>query len=496
MNPSGLLDVLRRGNVSDAHFEAGLRPIVRRNGRVSFLEGTKLLGSSEIKNLALALMTGTQRLAFANSNEIDFSTDSAHGPKFQARFFLKNNKPSLRLKNLSQAAKHPSLEKPPAKRHWVRLTRVCNDHCSFCLDKDAQNGTNVSFENIMAALDSGRRKGLTRVVLSGGEPTIHPRYVEIVRETKNKGYTHIQTVTNGRRFCYEPFLMQSVDAGLNEITFSLHGPNSAIHDRQSGSPGSFAQGVTALRRALKIPRLIVSVDVVISKINVRHLRDTLDFFIREGVREFDLLQVIPFGSAWQNRAELFYDVDAELPYLHRALDLSKQSAIVIWTNRLPTRYLEGYEDLIQPPSKLHDEYGGRGAMFEEFLLSGKKPSCWGRCAHCFLEKPCADIADLNERGYLAGYEAPPCLADHPERVFQDASTSQQRLKHHPELHMKDFVDFFIQNRYFIKGRSCKNCVFDSRCAGAHVEHVRRYGFPKPTPGMAISPDSAITDVGA
>jgi len=39
----------------------------------------------------------------------------------------------------------------------------------------------------------------------------------------------------------------------------------------------------------------------------------------------------------------FMTSEAELPHLHRALDLSKRGDIVIWTNRLPTQYLEGYE---------------------------------------------------------------------------------------------------------------------------------------------------------
>ncbi|MDE1976740.1 MAG: radical SAM protein [Elusimicrobia bacterium] len=486
MKSPQLLETLKRLGVTDAHFEAGLHPIVRRGGKLSFMENIGPLNRRQIADLVSGFMTTAQRKAFAQSRSISFSTETS--PKFQISFSRMGAREFARIKDLSEAAPHPSLQKPPTKRHWVRLTRVCNDRCVFCLDKEAQNGTNVPFEAIMENLDRGRKKGLTRVVLSGGEPTIHPRYVDIVRETKRKGYTHIQTVTNGRRLCYEPFMKAAVEAGLNEITFSLHGPNPAIHDRQSGSPGSFAQGVVALRRALKVPGLIVSVDIVISRINIRHLRETMEFFINEGVREFDLLQVIPFGSAWRNRGDLFYDVEAELPHLHRALDLSKRGDIVLWTNRLPTRYLEGYEDLIQPPSKLHDEYAGRGEMFEEFLRSGKKPDCWGRCAHCFLEKPCADIAGLNAKKSLDAYPTPPCLADHAETILNRDSqaSSITALEHRDNLSMKDFVDFFILNRYFIKGKACRNCRFDSECAGAHVEHVRRYGFPKPEASMLVT----------
>ncbi len=476
-----LLNLIKDRGITDAHFRADAPAILRRGGQLVKADAIQPLSGAQIEKLAVSLMNESQRKAFAGKDEMDFSTDLPGLPKFKVRLATRDRKKALTLRDVDGRLAHPSLAKPPVKRHWVRLTRVCNDHCSFCLDKEAQDGTNLPFAAIAGDLDKGRHKGLTRVVLSGGEPTIHPQYVEIVAKARELGYTHIQTVTNGRRMCYPQFLDDCVKAGLSEVTFSLHGHTPALHDSQTGSPGSFLQGLVALRHALKIPGLIVSVDIVISRKNVRHLRETMDFFVKEGVREFDLLQVIPFGSAWQNKEELFYDVEAELPHLQRALDLSKRGDIVIWTNRLPTRYLEGYEDLIQPPGKLHDEYAGRGLMFEAFLKTGAKPDCWGRCPHCFLKDACRDIADLREKGSLEGRPAPKCLEDHPDVVLREREPGA--LEHRPELSMKEFVDFYIQDRYFIKGRACRSCKLDDSCAGAHVEHVRRYGFPKPKPWM-------------
>lgn len=387
---------------------------------------------------------------------------------------------------------HPSLEKPPEKRHWVRLTRLCNDHCSFCLDTPAWNGTVIPLPAVFSDLDKGRALGISRVVLSGGEPTMHPDFPLIVEKAREMGYTHIQTVTNGRRMCYPGFLEACVKAGLKEVTFSLHGHTPEIHDSLTGSPGSFVQGLLALRSALATPGLIVSVDIVINKKNIRSLREILDFFIREGVREFDLLQVIPFGSAWENKEELFYDVDAELPHLRRALDVLKRGDIVLWTNRLLPQHLEGYEDLIQPPSKLHDEAGGRGVMFGNFIHYGIKPNCWGRCPHCFLQNMCADIEKLNESKRLKAHPLPECLKGDPEArgTFEDAGSARLDHSSSSDFHVKDFVDFYIRRRYFAKGSACRQCRFDSSCAGAPIDYIRRRGFPKPKPGMRVELVSA------
>ncbi len=388
---------------------------------------------------------------------------------------------------------HPFSEKPPEKRHWVRLTRVCNDHCSFCLDTPAWNGTAIPWNAVVSDLEKGRSLGIKRLVLSGGEPTIHPDFIKIVAKSREMGYEHVQTVTNGRRMCYPDFMKGAVQAGLKEITFSLHGHTPEIHDRLTGSPGSFVQGLVALRRALKIPGLIVSVDVVINKQNIRHLREILDFFINEGVREFDLLQVIPFGSAWENKEELFYDVKAELPYLHRALEVLKRGDVVLWTNRLLPQYLEGYEDLIQPPSKLHDEASGRGVLFDKFLHYGIKPDCWGRCQHCFLQNLCADIVKINEEKKLKAYPLPECLKENAEAVEIFEKAGAQELNHSPspEFKMKEYVEFHIQRRYFAKGKSCQECRFNASCAGAPIQYIRKRGFPKPRPEMRVKPSEAV-----
>ena len=92
------------------------------------------------------------------------------------------------------------------KRNWIRLTAQCNNRCTFCLDSDAHNGTNVSSMAVKAQIIDGKKRGATRLILSGGEPTIHPNYVEFIALGRRLDYRRIQTVTNGRMFAYPEFL--------------------------------------------------------------------------------------------------------------------------------------------------------------------------------------------------------------------------------------------------------------------------------------------------
>ena len=139
-------------------------------------------------------------------------------------------------------------------RHWVRLTRVCNNRCRFCLDRPLQDGSVIPYGDILLDLERGRESGCERAVLSGGEATIHPRYHDIVRAARDMGYARVQTITNGRMFAYRQFLERALDAGLGELTFSLHGHTPALHDALTHTPGSFAQNAHRAAQRPGVPR--------------------------------------------------------------------------------------------------------------------------------------------------------------------------------------------------------------------------------------------------
>ncbi len=289
-------------------------------------------------------------------------------------------------------------------RHWVRLTRRCNNRCLFCLDAPVQDGSLVPMEEITADLEAGRKRGAGRVVLSGGEPTIHPEFVGIVALAKRLGYEWVQVVSNGRMFAYRSFLDDCVRAGLDEVTFSMPAADAKMFTYLTGTPVAFEQSLTGLRRALAVAGLVVSVDVVVSKVNLAELPQIVEFYLDLGVSEFDLLQVVPFGRAFEHRQDLLFDRDQRAAAaVRRAVSLAEKRGAVVWTNRMEPVLLEGLEHYIQDPHKIADEVFGRRSHLAAVAAGGSMP-CRDpeRCPHCFLEGYCRHLERV--RGGLAGGE--------------------------------------------------------------------------------------------
>ena len=188
-------------------------------------------------------------------------------------------------------------------KHWVRLVTACNSKCLFCLDADTPRNVYLPVEEVQAELRRGLVElGADKVILSGGEASLHPAFHDIIRYAKGIGYERVQTVTNGWRYADLAFYKACVAAGLGEITFSLHGHTPELHDHLTQHPGSFARLIKGLVRALRDPKgPIVNVDVVINKQNVAVLDKIMELAISLGVTEFDLLHVIPQANAYDNR---------------------------------------------------------------------------------------------------------------------------------------------------------------------------------------------------
>lgn len=327
------------------------------------------------------------------------------------------------------------------KRHWVRITNACNNRCAFCLDRDMLDGSIRSFEEIQADLETGIRRGATRAIISGGEPTIHPRFAEIVAAAAGMGYTWVQTISNGRMFYYKDFLMNAVHSGLREVTFSLHGHTPELFERLTGAPGSFRQAVAGLRNALSAPGLVVSADIVVCSLNAPFLRDIVKFYHSLGVNEFDLLHPAPFGAAWKNRAEIFPDQEAIASAVADVLRLAEPMGITFWTNRFPARALEGFEKYIQPTEKLHDEVYGRTAMFLDYLENGTPPPCMkDRCDFCNMAAFCRMLESERlaaraglKRDYAVTAENIAALDSIKQEAVSGLALDPPELKNHPAV---------------------------------------------------------------
>ncbi len=115
------------------------------------------------------------------------------------------------------------------------LTNRCNLKCPICFANANAAGYvyEPSYEEVVSMLENLRNQKpvpTPAVQFSGGEPTIYPRFLDVIRKAKELGFAQIQIATNGIRIAQdEEFLRKAAEAGLNTIYLQFDGLREDIY---------------------------------------------------------------------------------------------------------------------------------------------------------------------------------------------------------------------------------------------------------------------------
>jgi len=277
-----------------------------------------------------------------------------------------------------------------AERIDLKVGFRCNNLCLFCVQGDKRERLPAKpAEELMRALRDGRAAGAEGVVFTGGEPTLHPAILPLVRRAKELGYGTIQLQSNGRTFCYERVVRDLVKAGANEFGPSLHGSRPEIHDFLTGAPGSFLQTVAGIRGIKKLGCRVIT-NTVVTKVNYRDLPAIAHLLVGLGVDQYQFAFMHLTGRAGQNKAWLAARKKIIEPWIKRGLDVGIRAGRTVMTEAIPYCFLSGYEDYaaekVIPDTRIYDAE----TVIEDFTKTrrdeGKAKG--PRCAACAYAAVC------------------------------------------------------------------------------------------------------------
>lgn len=180
----------------------------------------------------------------------------------------------------------------------MNVTYVCNNHCTFCAV-----GTRTQVHGHPPSqrehLTEYRKRGVTMVDFDGGEPTLNPELIPLIRAAASLGYERIHVTTNGRLCFYDDFADKLVNSGLSTLLFSVHGHDDRTHGRQVGVAEAFEQTIGGIKNCLAhAPKsLELGMNITLTKGNYDHLEAVAQLCWDLGLRWLNIQFLTPFGRA-------------------------------------------------------------------------------------------------------------------------------------------------------------------------------------------------------
>jgi radical SAM protein with 4Fe4S-binding SPASM domain len=161
------------------------------------------------------------------------------------------------------------------------ITRRCNLKCIHCYsDSDAREYPGeLTWDQCRGVLDDLAQFGVPGVLLSGGEPLIHPRFFDLAGYARGKGL-RLTLSTNGTLIDRDA-AQRLKDTGFAYIGISLDGIG-ATHDHFRGRAGAFDKTVAAFRHCKSVGQK-VGLRLTLSTHNIADLDRILDFIEAEDI---------------------------------------------------------------------------------------------------------------------------------------------------------------------------------------------------------------------
>lgn len=304
------------------------------------------------------------------------------------------------MKNISKNTVRPNLSPSDVRRLEFHISYQCNNNCIFCGERfrlDKNKNTFVPFKKIKSILLVKSKNGIRHLTLTGGEPTFHPDFLEILRFAKELGLkTYVSS--NGGLFAYPDFCRRAA-LFLDEVCFSLHGHNARLHNRHTRNRASFGM----LERAFEnfnpfLKRTKIYSNTVVTSHNFKYLPQIIGLAKKQGISQMLISNIVPEGNALVNYQELSVSLAQFSKRLPGLVDIAKKKRVEIRFFGLPLciigpKLMEHSNDLWWSPRLTVEKHETKNNSLvqRESRYPVRNRIKIGQCDNCVQKKRCGGI---------------------------------------------------------------------------------------------------------
>jgi hypothetical protein len=285
------------------------------------------------------------------------------------------------------------------------------------------------------------------VDFSGGEPTVHGRLPELISYAKSIGMERCCIITNGLRLAEESYLCTLKGSGLDEILFSLHGPDAETHDEITQRKGSFDRISTALDNAVKLG-VAIRINTVVNRLNYGKIGLLSEMLVKLHPVQVNFITINDWCFAKHLADKYMLSYTEMSGFLKAACDILEPVVPAVNIRYIPFCFMSGYERFI---------CDHRQVVYD--------PYEWVPHVRARLEEGTGLLRYLGILGY----------------GFTIAGAFQGILRKSLSGVLDDCVVEGLRRWFYRKQASCSNCVFHEICDGVERTYSAKYGFGELTP---------------
>ena len=173
------------------------------------------------------------------------------------------------------------------------ITRTCNLRCVHCYSDSQAMGYpgELTWEQMESVVSDLAAYQVPSLLLSGGEPLVHPRFFDLVEKASSSGLK-LTISTNGTLITPEKAALLK-KANVAYVGISLDGIGK-IHDEFRRKEGAFDAAVRGFRACHEVGQK-TGLRLTLTRHNVENIERILDFIEEEQIQRVCFYHLVPAG---------------------------------------------------------------------------------------------------------------------------------------------------------------------------------------------------------
>jgi radical SAM protein with 4Fe4S-binding SPASM domain len=139
--------------------------------------------------------------------------------------------------------------KPHLTQFQIELTSRCNERCVHCYIPHENKIGDIDPMLFYNTLEQCRDMGILAITFSGGEPMLHPNFIEFLQKAKE--YDFSINILSNLTLLNDEIIAEMKANRLSSVQVSLYSMDSDIHDSITQHPGSFQKTRDAILTLIK-----------------------------------------------------------------------------------------------------------------------------------------------------------------------------------------------------------------------------------------------------
>jgi len=219
------------------------------------------------------------------------------------------------------------------KEMSVEIIRKCPNRCVHCSSLSDEHCKEIlEYNKFTEIVDDAKELGAENICLSGGEPFLHPRVIDMILYVKSKELS-CYVYTSGIVFddklekvalSYE-FLLP-LSGVVDKLIFNVEAATSSIYDEIMGTKGCFDLMQSSVKMANQLC-ITTEAHFVPMKLNIGEIEKTITLCQNIGISKISFLRLVPHGRALINHEKILLSDEEFLRLRSLLIDIKDKSSI-------------------------------------------------------------------------------------------------------------------------------------------------------------------------